>query len=720
MDAQSTLKEVPVINSLKDIIDDNEFSQTPHFNQCNIVQIHIDSNKTFKFYSHYENPKPNKSKHVNKRRKCSTDFDPRTFHEEANLTNLKLQKKQCSKDNIQDVEEAAKSGRFSLKSQGHIAQSVSLANTLNLSAYLLKSNTRIFRSMPNVAFDFILSSKCSSNTPVASDDLKSIDQHSRRISFRKKLHNLKKYIDESIIENLCNEPLREAHDTKSEGIFTKKGTKQKGNAREMSKELWQLRAMLADADELESDDSASSTPRNEDESSIQANSSPSCEKQKSDHEVTHKIKFLKTETPNVSEIKTDTPKFSSQEVGGMLNLDKEMELEIGIQKKPSVRRQIYRNAIARQQQKIFEQERELKYEDSSKFEFKPQSCLTSDEVVGQHSLESSKEENSRSITDVNNSRLERLRGDSGYKSLENQQSLRTSFQVIIQESNVTSEDEATFRPRISTPLSSSQILTRRVHSADETLVAIPLSLFSVADERSKCPVNESHKVTLNENLVKEIRDRHKNYHKSCQSADIFSQSKCRNHLGASSEIVAVVKPSLCNTSLLSTTSSFASSLFSRFLKSHTRRTYTRTQRDYSIDERSDAIFNEFLRFDPTLEMRHTHCFTRTSPRSHQRFRRYKFSDKYSPLPLISKSSDKVRKEENIKQRHLTKKNKSTSSEKNDECMVLDSDHESDGEPTPKACNLKLESEKSLEDNPNSKTEKSSLKHIPVIQLTEEE
>lgn len=715
-DAQSTLKEVPVISSLKDIIDNDECPPTPHFNQCNIVQIQIDSNKTLKFYSHYENSKPLRSKRVNKQKKCSTEFDQRTFHEVTKLTNLKLQEKECPKDNIKDVEEAVKCGRFSFKSQGHIAQSASLANTLNLSAYLLKASTRIFRSMPNVAFDFSHSSKFSSNTPVASDDLKGIDQHSRRISFRKKLHNLKKYIDDSITENFCTEPL-DRDDTKSEESLTKKGKKQKRNVQEMSKELWQLRAMLADADEMESDDSASSTLHNEDETIIHANSSPSCVKQKS--EVRRKTQMLETGTPNVSEIKTDTPKFRSQEVGGMLNLDEDTQPDIGIQKKPSVRRQIYRNAIARQQQKIFEQEREMKCEDLSKFEFNPKSCLTSDEVVEQHSFESSKEENSRSSTDVHNSRLERLRGDSGYKSLENQQSLRTSFQVIIQESNVTSEDETTFRPRVLAPLSSSQILTRRVHSADDTLVAIPLSLFSVTDETTKCIVNKSHKVTLSDNLVKERRDRHKNDHKSSQRTNIFSHSKCRNNLASSSEVVTAVKPHLCNTSLLSTTSSFASSLFSRFLKSHARRTCTRTQRDYSIDERSDAIFNEFLRFDPTLEMRHTHCFTRTSPRSH--FRRHKFSDKYSPLSLISKSSDRVKKEENVtKQRHLTRKNKSTISEKNVECVVLNSDHERDGEPLPKPSNLKLESDKSLEDDPNNKTDQSSLKRIPTIQLTEEE
>jgi hypothetical protein len=63
------------------------------------------------------------------------------------------------------------------------------------------------------------------------------------------------------------------------------------------------------------------------------------------------------------------------------------------------------------------------------------------------------------------------------------------------------------------------------------------------------------------------------------------------------------------------------SVFSRFFKSQSRERVRQLSRDFSIDEKTDAIFNEFLRPDASLGQKHTLAVRTRSPRLRPRLQR---------------------------------------------------------------------------------------------------
>ncbi|XP_064626019.1 uncharacterized protein LOC135486846 [Lineus longissimus] len=63
------------------------------------------------------------------------------------------------------------------------------------------------------------------------------------------------------------------------------------------------------------------------------------------------------------------------------------------------------------------------------------------------------------------------------------------------------------------------------------------------------------------------------------------------------------------------------SVFSRFFKSQSRERQRQLSRDFSIDEKTDAIFNEFLRPDASIGQKHTLAVRARSPRLRPRLQR---------------------------------------------------------------------------------------------------
>jgi len=271
-------------------------------------------------------------------------------------------------------------------------------------------------------------------------------------------------------------------------------------------------------------------------------------------------------------------------------------------------------------------------------------------------------------------RLEQLRGDSGYRSLEAQQSLgqarefrrqSASHFLLDSSANVIYEDQVTTTTTTScddvrAPASSVVVSVQQTqqHSTAVAAASIPVPLSTAADttatsgaadnvhrqnkaaqrkriqyrcDRQDIEIHDSvavgdpavdYKVTQHRHHHHHHHHHHRQPHRRSTDADTVAENL--------TERVA-----MGTTTTTTTTTTTKPSLFSRLLRtthvgsgsaagggsvSSSRNSFIRIQRDYSIDERSNAIFNEFLRHDPTYDIKHTLSVHARSSRSARRSR----------------------------------------------------------------------------------------------------
>lgn len=360
-----------------------------------------------------------------------------------------------------------------------------------------------------------------------------------------------------------------------------------------------------------------------------------------------------------------------------------------LRREPSIRRQTYRKAIAKRQRRheLLPPKQDDEVTDT-------ESSLSLEKSASIPAASTSVESFRDSTTSTDSTgenhayRLEQLRGDSGYKSLETQQSLggtRFDFRqtyFVPEEGSIIREDEPV------SPLPQQPIGKVVVGGERRTETGFPndalalLSKISPSMPSYLCYHSGATKRTSKSKAAEKKRIQYKSDRQAVQVYDSVheqelpvvssgsstvtachhgqsstvtthqhgsSSTVTTHHYGPSSTVTThhhSPTSSVTAHHQLSTVTGHhqhqphehpsdagpdadsgkqstksSSSLFSRLLKSHSRRPLVRMQRDYSIDERSDALFNEFIRHDPTYDTKHTLCVTTArSPRSGHRHR----------------------------------------------------------------------------------------------------
>lgn len=350
-----------------------------------------------------------------------------------------------------------------------------------------------------------------------------------------------------------------------------------------------------------------------------------------------------------------------------------------LHREPSIRRQTYRKAIAKRQRRhellppkpddeVTDTESSLSLEKSASI------------PAASTSVESFRDSTtSTDSTGENHAyRLEQLRGDSGYKSLETQQSLGTRFDFrqtyfVPEEGSIIREDEPV-SPMPLHPIGKVVGGERRIETVFPNDAVALLSKIAPSMPSYFCYQSGATKRTLKSKAAEKKRIQYKSDRQAVQVYDSVHEQETpvvsggtstvtayhhgqssivtAHHHGSSSTVTTHHHgPSVATHHQLSSavsshsgdvgpeadsgkqsTKSSSSSLFSRLLKSHSRRPLVRMQRDYSIDERSDALFNEFIRHDPTYDAKHTLCVTSRSPRSGHRQHRSRTARSSTDLP----------------------------------------------------------------------------------------
>lgn len=359
-----------------------------------------------------------------------------------------------------------------------------------------------------------------------------------------------------------------------------------------------------------------------------------------------------------------------------------------LHREPSIRRQTYRKAIAKRQRR-----HELLPPKQDEEVTDTESSLSLEKSASIPAASTSVESFRDSTTSTDSTgenhayRLEQLRGDSGYKSLETQQSLGTRFDFrqtyfVPEEGSIIREDEPV-SPLPQQPIGKVVVGgERRTETAFSNDALALLSKISPSMPSYLCYHSGATKRTSKSKAAEKKRIQYKSDRQAVQVYDSVHEQELPVVSGGSSTVTAchhgqsstvtthqhgssstVTTHHYGSSSTVTThqhgptssvtahhqlstvtghhhqqprehssdagpdadsgkqsTKSSSSSLFSRLLKSHSRRPLVRMQRDYSIDERSDALFNEFIRHDPTYDTKHTLCVTARSPRSGHRHR----------------------------------------------------------------------------------------------------
>ena len=213
-------------------------------------------------------------------------------------------------------------------------------------------------------------------------------------------------------------------------------------------------------------------------------------------------------------------------------------------------------------------------------------------------------DNTDSTGDSQIHRLQQMRGDSGYKSLETQQS----------------QQQAQLTPPRS--------LKKQIHFALDHESIDKDGSKSVSKIFSNEPVYTRHSVEAPETYRK----------RNCRKAHFERRSgktasKKRREYRAERQVVQYVRestnepetdsrsdqPSGDSFDETQSQSPKKQSLFSRFLRRHSTDGNKRQTlaRDYSVDEKTDALFNEFVRYDPSLDVKGVGAFSlkRIPPKS---------------------------------------------------------------------------------------------------------
>lgn len=784
------------------------------------VKLEPNSKKTYNFYKHYNSEKclktgeETKIKNISKNKlkmliKCNVEKEKLCKAQEkikqmneADTSQLIFTKdsfkyfEKKKHPSLKRIFERSLSNLYSYKHE-KIKEKVT-RKALSLPCLLgdlnVKTINQIHAHKTNISF-------INSVTQKQKIDSRGNDHHSRRTSFRRKLHNDKKYIGETTIDTHTypdNKHTDSSSQLKNHFVTSNPSevtyeqilvANERANnnqsfacnsSQEVSQDLWHLRAEYANRRESE-------------DSVIRPNVATTNTSQDSlffpilDPKLTvdSKYDFLLDSlnsvelnrksfenylylSPKLSE-SFNTEKSSQAEISKVIDdinrhiTNKKDFEEFKLVRESNSRRQIYRNSLARRgkNQQALESNRQVQTEsDPSQHKLNiPKSTDLSQETEssihfernssGSYSLTGTSTDSCR-VEDANTStdstgdsyscKLENLRGDSGYKSLENQRSLSLKHEIrshvfLPQRSSVINEEEPEDTP----------VLTK-AHSAKESTSVCEFSKIERLDPLKIEKISSKTKIVSNieksqsESYLKMIENYKEAGKKRIQykSDRNFVKIKEINTEADSKSS----NPQLNNTFKLSSrgssVSSFTSAFFSRFLKSHSRRTLVNVQRDYSIDERSDALFNEFLRYDPALESKnpsiirnlgsvqkkYSHRFSTTyrkplylaaedsSLRRYERKKRFSTTDKISDI----KATTKIRKFPTTQissSRHLSDQNIDEKSNKDDLTIKTSFTN------MPIRLETPTQAQQQNTSNEHDET-KLSHKNIPIIQLTEEE
>ena len=452
--------------------------------------------------------------------------------------------------------------------------------------------------------------------------------------------------------------------------------------REMSKDLWSLRALLANHEDISIDESmdesaaaatpvtttTATTPQSADDVSVKSSADT----------VISVDDRPPPETPAAAAVADPGVAAAAAPASGE---------EEGLTRKPSIRRQNYREAIARRQNHRLQTaaaaaaaaaagvSNELAVPTSSlEASSEPtdtESSLSFDRC-GPHpsSTASSVDTTASSFCDSLTStdstpggsgsdghgsghRLEHLRGDSGYRSLEAQQSLgqvrdfrrqSASHSLLDSSANVIYEDQMVAPPGddVRAPASSSSVVVSVQQTA---AVSIPLS--AATADPTAAPARSGHRhnkaaqrkriqyrcerqaVEIHDSVAvgdpvdyKATHRSHRHHHHQQQQQAVRRSPDAEGAMeswgergpAGSTATTTTTKPSLFSR-LLRTTHVGSSSGGAAAAAASRRHSLARMQRDYSIDERSNAIFNEFLRHDPAYDTKQTLSVHARSSRS---------------------------------------------------------------------------------------------------------
>ena len=461
-----------------------------------------------------------------------------------------------------------------------------------------------------------------------------------------------------------------------------------GDCREVSKELWSLRALLANHSDIsieesvdeattaETGTSVTTTPQSADDVSV---------KSSADTVVGVDDRPLPTTSTTAAQppgSTTVTTAVADPQQQPSADAEPTNGGDDGVTRKPSIRRQNYREAIARRQNHRLQAaaaaagSNELSIPTSSveasseptdtesSLSFEWWTYASSNETTASSfgdSMTSTDSVGGGSVSDGHGGshRLEQLRGDSGYRSLEAQQSLgqvrdfrrqSASHFLLDSSANVIYEDQmamTTSADDIRAPVSASSVVVSVQQMQYSTAVgaSIPVSL-STADaaasgssnvrsaghrynkaaqrkriqyrcERQAVEIHDSVAVgdPIEYKVTHPSHHHHHQYHHHHHHQPHHQQPHRRSTDAGSSAVENLAERGSMATTTTPTTATAKPSLFSRFLRTahvgsgssagSSGIASRRMQRDYSIDERSNAIFNEFLRHDPAYDTKHT-------------------------------------------------------------------------------------------------------------------
>ena len=474
--------------------------------------------------------------------------------------------------------------------------------------------------------------------------------------------------------------------------------------REVSKELWSLRALLANHEDISFEESVdevaaaaatmATTPQSADDVSVKSSAdtvvSVDDPPLPTASTAADKAPALTTVTTAVAD-----PQLPSVDAASA---------DDGITRKPSIRRQNYREAIARRQNHrlqtaaVVSGSHELSIPTSSvEASSEPtdtESSLSFEKLTYASSAASSNETTASSFGDSMTStdstaggsgsdghggghRLEQLRGDSGYRSLEAQQSLGQARDIRRQSAShflLDSSANVIYEDQMTTAASSDDVRTagslssvvsvQQMQCSTAVGVSIPVSL-PAADSAGSGSTNmrgghrhnkaaqrkriqyrcERQAVEIHDSVAvgdpieyKVIHHSHHHHHQHHHQPHHHHQQPHRFSTDAGSVAENLAERGSIGTTATTTTTTTTTtkpSLFCRFLRTthvasgssagaggvaSRRNSLIRMQRDYSIDERSNAIFNEFLRHDPAYDTKHTLSVHARSSRSARRNR----------------------------------------------------------------------------------------------------
>ena len=240
-------------------------------------------------------------------------------------------------------------------------------------------------------------------------------------------------------------------------------------------------------------------------------------------------------------------------------------------------------------------------------------------------------DNTDSTGDSQTHRLQQMRGDSGYKSLETQQ-----------------PPEKAAQPQQQTQL----LQVQPQHQPPKKQIHFALDQDSI--EADEPPLSPSPHEQLSAKAIEPLGVRiNKNGKSHFERRTIKTASKKRRDYSREKQIVQVYE-SVCEP-VADTQSDHHPgdifdenalpskySVFARFFKSqHKTRMRSQLTRDYSIDEKTDKLFHDFVRQDPEYDLSKSMFRTRRSPRMHRSRLIRKHTDPCPPTQDHERRRDKL-------------------------------------------------------------------------------